>query len=134
MAPTKANGDVIVVRFADDTIVGFEHEAKAFLHDLHERMRAFELALYPDETRLIRFWPPRGQATCDGRKFIIQISQHHAVRADTHFTRLAANCVFPIFAHDSDIYARHRAATDGAGASELFFRIKHGTVYSTSGT
>ena len=54
---TKANGDMIVVRFADDTIVGFEHEheAKAFLHDLHERMRAFELALHPDKTRLIRF-------------------------------------------------------------------------------
>src|SRR5262249_54687199 len=54
---TKANGDVIVVRYADDQIVGFEHEheAKAFLHDLHERMRAFELALHPDKTRLIRF-------------------------------------------------------------------------------
>ena len=54
---TKATGDVIVVRFADDTIVGFEHEheAKAFLHDLHERLRAFELALHPDKTRLIRF-------------------------------------------------------------------------------
>src|ERR1700752_1935095 len=54
---TKANGDMIVVRFADDQIVGFEHEheAKAFLHDLHERLRAFELALHPDKTRLIRF-------------------------------------------------------------------------------
>jgi hypothetical protein len=48
---------MIVVRFADDQIVGFEHEheAKAFLHDLHERLRAFELALHPDKTRLIRF-------------------------------------------------------------------------------
>jgi group II intron reverse transcriptase/maturase len=54
---TKASGDLIVVRYADDTIVGFqhEHEAKAFLHDLQERMRAFELALHPDKTRLIRF-------------------------------------------------------------------------------
>jgi len=54
---TKATGDMIVVRFADDTIVGFEHEheAKAFLQDLHERLRAFELALHPDKTRLIRF-------------------------------------------------------------------------------
>jgi RNA-directed DNA polymerase len=45
------------VRFADDTIVGFEHEheAKAFLQDLHERLRSFELALHPDKTRLIRF-------------------------------------------------------------------------------
>jgi group II intron reverse transcriptase/maturase len=54
---TKATGDVIVVRYADDQIVGFEHEheAKAFLQDLHERLREFELALHPDKTRLIRF-------------------------------------------------------------------------------
>jgi RNA-directed DNA polymerase len=54
---TKASGDMIVVRYADDTMVGFqhEHEAKAFLHDLQERMRGFELALHPDKTRLIRF-------------------------------------------------------------------------------
>ena len=54
---TKASGDVIVIRYADDTIVGFqhEHEARAFLDDLKERMRKFELALHPDKTRLIRF-------------------------------------------------------------------------------
>jgi RNA-directed DNA polymerase len=54
---TKASGDMIVIRYADDTIVGFqhEHEARAFLDDLKERMRAFELALHPDKTRLIRF-------------------------------------------------------------------------------
>src|SRR5499433_4146119 len=53
----RATGDVIVIRYADDTIVGFqhEHEAKAFLHDLQERMREFELALHPVKTRLIRF-------------------------------------------------------------------------------
>jgi RNA-directed DNA polymerase len=54
---TKATGDVIVVRYADDTIVGFEHEheARAFLQELQERMRTFDLALHPDKTRLIRF-------------------------------------------------------------------------------
>src|SRR6202795_3994897 len=54
---TKASGDMIVIRYADDTIVGFqhEHEARAFLDDLKERMRQFELALHPDKTRLIRF-------------------------------------------------------------------------------
>jgi RNA-directed DNA polymerase len=53
----KATGDVIVVRFADDTIVGFEHEheAQAFLHDLQERMGLFDLTLHPEKTRLIRF-------------------------------------------------------------------------------
>src|SRR5262249_18862656 len=54
---TKASGDMIVVRYADDTIVGFqpEHEARTFLDELKGRMRQFELALHPDKTRLIRF-------------------------------------------------------------------------------
>ena len=48
----KATGDVIVVRYADDTIVGFEHEheAKAFLHDVQERMGLFDLVLHPEKT------------------------------------------------------------------------------------
>jgi group II intron reverse transcriptase/maturase len=52
-----ATGAVIVIRYADDTIVGFEHEheAKAFLDDLKERMQAFDLTLHPAKTRLIRF-------------------------------------------------------------------------------
>lgn len=55
--PTKATGDLIVVRFADDTssASSTSGEAKAFLQDLHERMRSFELGLHPDKTRLIRF-------------------------------------------------------------------------------
>jgi RNA-directed DNA polymerase len=49
--PTKASGDLIVIRYADDTIVGFqhEHEARTFLDELKERMRQFELALHPDK-------------------------------------------------------------------------------------
>jgi group II intron reverse transcriptase/maturase len=53
----KAQGDVIVVRYADDIVLGFEHEheARAYLQDLQERLRAFELELHPEKTRLIRF-------------------------------------------------------------------------------
>jgi RNA-directed DNA polymerase len=52
-----ATGDVIVVRYADDTIVGFEHrhEAEQFLGDLKARLTRFGLALHPDKTRLIEF-------------------------------------------------------------------------------
>ena len=52
-----ATGDVVVIRYADDTIVGFqhEHEARAFLEDLKERLRLFDLTLHPAKTRLIRF-------------------------------------------------------------------------------
>ncbi len=52
-----AHGAVIIVRFADDFIVGFEHEqdAQRFLSDLHERFAKFGLQLHPDKTRLIEF-------------------------------------------------------------------------------
>jgi RNA-directed DNA polymerase len=52
-----ATGDVIVVRYADDTIVGFEHQrdAERFLSDLSARLAEFGLGLHPDKTRLIEF-------------------------------------------------------------------------------
>ena len=52
-----AHGDVIIVRFADDFIVGFEHprDAQRFLADLRERFAKFGLELHPDKTRLIEF-------------------------------------------------------------------------------
>jgi group II intron reverse transcriptase/maturase len=52
-----ASGDVVIVRFADDFTVGFEHEsdARRFLADLRERFAEFGLELHPDKTRLIEF-------------------------------------------------------------------------------
>jgi RNA-directed DNA polymerase len=52
-----ASGDVVVVRFADDFIVGFQHmgDARQFLHELRERFAKFNLQLHPDKTRLIEF-------------------------------------------------------------------------------
>jgi group II intron reverse transcriptase/maturase len=52
-----ASGAVIIIRYADDILLGFQHEreARAFLQDLQERLRKFELALHPKKTRLIRF-------------------------------------------------------------------------------
>ena len=54
---TRAQGDVIAVRYADDFIVGFQHrhEAERFLEELRERFRQFHLELHPDKTRLIEF-------------------------------------------------------------------------------
>jgi RNA-directed DNA polymerase len=50
-------GDVIIVRFADDYIVGFEHQddAHQFLAELHRRLTKFGLELAPEKTRLIEF-------------------------------------------------------------------------------
>jgi group II intron reverse transcriptase/maturase len=53
----QARGEMIVVRYADDFVVGFEHndDAERFLADLRERFAQFALELAPDKTRLIEF-------------------------------------------------------------------------------
>jgi group II intron reverse transcriptase/maturase len=53
----EATGDMIIVRYADDLVVGFEHEAEArrFLEAMRERLAAFALSLHPDKTRIIEF-------------------------------------------------------------------------------
>jgi RNA-directed DNA polymerase len=53
----EATGDMIIVRYADDFIVGFQHESNArrFLGEMHKRLQEFALSLHPDKTRLIEF-------------------------------------------------------------------------------
>lgn len=53
----KAQGDVIIVRYADDFVVGFEHRAEAekFQEELRERLKKFKLELQSEKTRLIEF-------------------------------------------------------------------------------
>jgi group II intron reverse transcriptase/maturase len=53
----QATGDMIVVRYADDMVLGFEHRADAerFLRAWQERLSQFSLELHPDKTRLIEF-------------------------------------------------------------------------------
>ena len=52
-----AHGDVVIVRFADDFVVGFEHrdDAERFSADLRERLAQFSLELNAEKTRLIEF-------------------------------------------------------------------------------
>lgn len=52
-----ATGSVSIVRYADDSVTGFQHEyeAKAYLAALQERLSKFGLKLHPDKTRLIEF-------------------------------------------------------------------------------
>jgi RNA-directed DNA polymerase len=63
---TQAHGDVIVVRYADDFIVGFQHrvEAERFLTELRERLAKFGLELHPKKTRLLEF----GRFVADNRR------------------------------------------------------------------
>jgi RNA-directed DNA polymerase len=53
----EAQGDMIMVRYADDLVVGFEREddARRFLDALRARFEEFTLSLHPDKTRLIEF-------------------------------------------------------------------------------
>jgi len=53
----EAKGNMIIVRYADDAVFGFEYEtdARRFLEAMRERLAAFALTLHPDKTRLIEF-------------------------------------------------------------------------------
>jgi RNA-directed DNA polymerase len=61
-----ARGEVIIVRYADDIVVGFQHrwEAERFRAELSERMGRFGLQLHPEKTRLIEF----GRFAADNRR------------------------------------------------------------------
>jgi group II intron reverse transcriptase/maturase len=54
---TKAQGDMMVVRWADDFVVGFQHrsDAEQFQRELAERFAKFNLKLHPEKTRVIEF-------------------------------------------------------------------------------
>jgi RNA-directed DNA polymerase len=54
---TRTRGDVVIVRYADDFVMGFEHRADAerFQRELVERLQKFGLTIHPEKTRLIEF-------------------------------------------------------------------------------
>ncbi len=62
----EATGDMIIVRYADDFIVGFQHEsdARRFLDEMRTRLEEFALTLHPEKTRLIEF----GRFAAENRK------------------------------------------------------------------
>jgi len=53
----EATGNMIIVRYADDLVVGFEHEidARRFWDAMRKRLEEFSLSLHPEKTRLIEF-------------------------------------------------------------------------------
>ena len=53
----QAHGDMVVVRFADDLVLGFQYksDAERFREELVQRLRKFRLELHPDKTRLVEF-------------------------------------------------------------------------------
>ena len=69
----RAHGDIVIVRYCDDFILGFQHrsDAEQFLAELRERLAKFALELHPEKTRLIavgRYAPDRRhQRGLDGK-------------------------------------------------------------------
>ena len=63
----EATGNMIIVRYADDFIVGFQHEvdARRFLDEMRARLQEFALSLHPEKTRLIEF----GRFAADRREW-----------------------------------------------------------------
>ena len=55
--PMVPEGEAIIVRYADDVVVGFQHkrDAERYLRDIRERLDRFGLSLHPDKTRLVEF-------------------------------------------------------------------------------
>ncbi len=102
----QARGDVIIVRYADDFVLGFQyrHEAECFLAELRERFSRFNLTLHPDKTRLIEFGrfaaadrQSRGQGKPESFDFLgfthscgVTRSGKHTVRRQTMRKRLQA--------------------------------------------
>ena len=62
----EATGDMIIVRYADDIVVGFEHEtdARRFWDAMRDRLQEFSLSLHPEKTHLIEF----GRRAANNRK------------------------------------------------------------------
>ena len=55
----KSGGEVIITRWADDFVMGFEHKSQAekYLSELRERLNKFGLELHPEKTRILEFGP-----------------------------------------------------------------------------
>ena len=82
-----AQGDMIVVRYADDLVVGFEHRAEAerFLREFQERLAKFGLEMHPEKTRLIefgRFAQVNRQRRGEGKAGDVHVSRVHSLLWD----------------------------------------------------
>jgi len=110
-----AQGDIVIVRYADDFITGFQHrqEAERFLEALRERVQKFGLELHPEKTRLIEF----GRYAAEHRK------QRHQGRPETFsflgFTHMCATTRAGRFLLKRQTMAKRMRATLSAIKTEL---------------
>jgi hypothetical protein len=106
-------GDIIIVRYADDFVLGFEHhlDAQRFLKELRERLAGFKLELHPEKTRLLRFGR-FASAQCKERgESGAPLTFKFVPRADALLQPLEAREVFVTAPHDA--HASDGQATRG---------------------
>ena len=66
----RLKGRAFVIRYADDFVIGVarEDDARRIMEVLPKRMSKYRLTVHPEKTRLVRFQPPRGEASAtEGR-------------------------------------------------------------------
>ena len=119
--PKQANGEAIIVRYADDFVVGFQHkrDAESFLRDLKVRLDKFALELHPDKTRLIEF----GRfATANRRKRGLRRPETFDFLGFTHYCRTRRDGKFGL---GRKPVAKRVTRTLKRIKEELYRRINH---------
>jgi len=112
----RATGDMIVVRYADDIVLGFQHrtEAERFLQEWKERLRKFGLELHPDKTRLIEFgrFARKPEAAGRGQAGDVQLPRLHP-----HLWTVLEDRQVPRHSQDHPQATHCKAERDTGGAS-----------------
>ena len=119
--PKEASGEAIIVRYADDFVVGFQHQgdAERFLRDLKVRLDKFALELHPDKTRLIEF----GRfATVNRRKRGLRRPETFDFLGFTHYCRTQRDGMFGL---GRKPVAKRVTRTLKRIKEELYRRINH---------
>jgi RNA-directed DNA polymerase len=114
----RARGQVVLVRYADDSVAGFEHkdDAERFLADLRQRLEKFDLSLHPEKTRLIEFGrfaaERRVKARCKqtGDVQLPRLHSHLWSKSERRVSASADNSTRPI-SSPSEVHQRGVAAT-----------------------
>jgi RNA-directed DNA polymerase len=115
----EATGDMIIVRYADDFIVGFQHksDARRFWNEMRERLQEFALSLHPEKTRLIEF----GRIAAENRKRRRQTGNLHLPGLHLHLQQnppgqIPDQTEVPTGPHAGEV-ASHQTGTAAAHAS-----------------
>ncbi len=91
----NSQGDIIIIRYADDIVLGFQHEedGTSYLKDLHSRMSRFGLKVHPEKTKLILFGR---YAATQGKKRGLLKPKTFTFLGFTHYCSVTRNGYFKL--------------------------------------